>query len=212
MNNYITYQDSRELKSEGLRIDYITINLTNPSSNQELANYLNDLGFNSYQKKSETNQLLQTILMKPQNNYEATFITNIPYWNGIQIHFSGPNANHFYNCIKASRTPIFKDINGVLSRIDLFFDRVPKLDEKVTDEEFLNSFYFEFQSHYPTKKIKIENNQQGLILKIGHRKSPRYSRIYIKDQVLRFELEIKGEFTKDLLQIFLLENRFQEFE
>jgi hypothetical protein len=78
-------------------------------------------------------------------------------------------------------------------------------------QEFINSSFLEFQKHHSRKNLQIEKNQKGLVFKIGSRKSQKYYHLYTKDDFLRFEFEIKGNFIQDL-QSLLLEQRFEEFE
>jgi hypothetical protein len=136
-------------------------------------------------------------------------ITNIPYWNGIQVQFAGFHANYFYKLIK--RGLDFNEFHGILSRIDLYYDRRNQSTDKTDSQEFINSSFLEFQKYHSRKNLQVEKNQKGLVFKIGSRKSQKYYRLYTKNNFLRFEFEIKGNLIQDL-QPLLLEQRFEEFE
>jgi len=53
--------------------------------------------------------------------------------------------------------------------------------------------------------------KKGLILKVGHRKSEKYLRVYQKGHGLEFELEFKNKIMKPF-QKLLFENNWNEFE
>jgi hypothetical protein len=209
--NQITHQDFGLLKSEFLNVDYICLNINSSSNLSQIASYFQALGFNCYQKTREENKSRKELNNKNnfQNKYELNFITNIPYWNGIQVHFAGFHANYLYELIK--RGLDFNKFHGIISRIDLYYDRRNQSTDKIHSQEFINSSFLEFQNHHSRKNIQVEKNQKGLVFKIGSRKSQKYYRIYTKDNFLRFEFEIKGNFIQDL-QSLLLEQRFEEFE
>lgn len=116
---------------------------------------------------------------------------------------------YLYELIK--RGLDFNKFHGILSRIDLYYDRRNQSTDKIHSQEFINSSFLEFQNHHSIKNLQVEKNQKGLVFKIGSRKSQKYYRIYTKDNFLRFEFEIKGNFIQDL-QSLLLEQRFEKFE
>ena len=209
--NQITHQDFGLLKSEFLNVDYICLNINSSSNLSQIASYFQAFGFNCYQKARQENKSRKEVNNKNkfQNKYQLTFITDIPYWNGIQVHFAGFHANSFYKLIKAGHH--FRQLHPVLSRIDIYYDRRNQSKDKIHSQEFINSSFLEFQHSHSRKNLQVEKNKKGLVFKIGSRKSPKYYRLYTKDNFLRFEFEIKGNFIKDLHQL-LLENRFKEFE
>jgi DNA relaxase NicK len=98
----------------------------------------------------------------------------------------------------------FNKFHGILSRIDLYYDRRNQSTDKIHSQEFINSSFLEFQNHHSRKNLQVEKNQKGLVFKIGSRKSQKYYRIYTKDNFLRFEFEIKGNFIQDLLSLTIL--------
>jgi N-acetylglutamate synthase-like GNAT family acetyltransferase len=76
--NQITDQDFGLLKSESLTVDYIYLNINSSSNLSQLTSYFQALGFNCYQKTREKNKSRKEL--NNQNEYELTFITNIPYY------------------------------------------------------------------------------------------------------------------------------------
>ena len=97
--------------------------ITNLDSHQilKLASYFQTLGFNSYQKNSEENKSCQELCMGLKNKFELTFILYTRYWNGIQLHFRGLNANQFYSLIKRKsiKWKNLTEFNRILSRFDI---------------------------------------------------------------------------------------------
>lgn len=75
----------------------------------------------------------------------------------------------------------------------------------------MNSCFQQFQDYHLQKNLVVEKNKKDLAFKVGNRKSQKYYRLYTKDNFLRFEFEIKGNFIQDL-QSLLLEQRFEDFE
>ncbi len=61
------------------------------------------------------------------------------------------------------------------------------------------------------KNISLEKNSKGPILKIGTRRSNKYSRIYQGKNFLKFEHEMKGKFIKSY-HTLLIQNNFEELE
>ena len=113
--NQITHHDFGLLKSEFLNVDYICLNINSSSNLSQIASYFQALGFNCYQKTREENKSRKELNNKNnfQNKYELNFITNIPYWNGIQVHFAGFHANYLYELIK--RGLDFNKFHGILT-------------------------------------------------------------------------------------------------
>lgn len=212
--NKISYQDFGGFQTELLHVDYMTFNIKKVEDFQisGLARYFQSLGFNCYQKNRETNKSRTEVNNRnnSQNKYELTFILKIPYWNGIQVHFAGVNSKHFYELIKKKRIQ-WQQFDIILSRIDLYYDRRKQFTDKTDSQEFINSSFLEFQNYHSLKNLQVEKNKKGLIFKIGSRKSQKYYRLYPKDNSLRFEFEMKGNFIQDL-QSLLLKQSFEKFE
>lgn len=104
----------------------------------------------------------------------------------------------------------FSQFHGILSRIDLSYDRQNQSTDQINSQEFINSSFLEFQDSHSRKNLQLEKNQKSLVLKIGSRKSQKYYRLYTKNNFLKFEFEIKGNFIKNLQQL-LVEQRFELF-
>ena len=126
------------------------------------------------------------------------------FWVGTKIYFSGKNAAQIYKGIRAQKFDwnIFQPyrLSLSLSRFDLCYFRETKLTEQKCDLElFMNKCC---QKRFARSKKNIAEytrNDQGLILRIGARKSPNHYRVYEAPNGLRFELEMK----KPIIQNFL---------
>ncbi len=216
--NYVTHQDFELFETESLSVDFISFNIERITPHQiaGLASYFQNLGFNSYQKKLDSNQARQDINNNNSfyNQFEVYFILKIPYQKEmIQLQFPGISGKQFYKLIKQRTIQWEKFPNPVFSRLDLVYQRISKSDDSVSNIDFINSSYIEFQElHFP-KNLVSERNQKGLILKIGNRRSPKHYRIYTNqnNNLLRFEAEMKGDLIKDF-QDLLITSSFEEHE
>lgn len=81
------------------------------------------MGFNCFQKIKEDNKSCKEINNNnnPENKYAAIFISNIPHWDGIQVHFTSFHADYFYKLIKKEEN--FNQFHPIPSRIDISYDR-----------------------------------------------------------------------------------------
>jgi len=224
--NQITYEDFGFFQDELLQVDFITLNLIKLSDSQirQLANYFQRLGFNCYQKKTETSKSRQEVFLDYKNKnyhknvFELEFILAVPYQKHIiQIQFPGASANRFYELVKQGSIQWENLIKFSLSlsRLDLVYERDNKSTDKATTKEFLNSSYIEFQDLHPYKNLVSERNRKGLVLKIGNRKGRRHYRIYTgkHQNSLRFEAEMKGDLIQDFRDLFFASTfDQQEFE
>ena len=79
--NQITHHDFGLFETELLSVDFMSFNIKRITSQQitRLASYLQNLGFNSYQKQLDSNQSRQDINDKnnPYNQFEVYFIMKI---------------------------------------------------------------------------------------------------------------------------------------
>ena len=101
-----------------------------------------------------------------------------------------------------------------LARLDLCFDRSNEENENdQTFRKFLESCQSELLDRYKRGVVKLERNEQGFILTIGSRQSPKYFRVYQKKTITRFELEIKNkdQYLKSI-QNLLFQNSRLPFE
>jgi hypothetical protein len=216
--NQITDQDFTLFKTDSLSVDFISLNIQRINSNQiiRLAVYLQDLGFNCYQKQLDLSQSRQDINNnnRSSNRFEVYFILKIPYQKEIiQLQFPGVSGKQFYQLIKQNDIQWNQFINPVLSRFDLVYQRTSKYKDPISNIDFINSAYIQFQQLHVSKNLLSERNQKGLILKIGNRKSSRHYRIYTnqKNNLLRFEAEMKGDLIKDFQDLFITSS-FQQSE
>jgi hypothetical protein len=218
--NQITHQDFGLFKDESLSVDFISINIKRITSNQiiRLASYLQNLGFNSYQKQLDSNQSRQDINNNNSsyNQFEVYFILKIPYQKEIiQLQFPGLSGKQFYKLIKEGTIEWKKFSNPVFSRLDLVYQRISKSNDSISTIDFINSCYTQFQELHSSKNLVSERNQKGLILKIGNRRSSKHYRIYTNqnNNLLRFEAEMKGDFIKDFQDLFITSSfEEQQFE
>lgn len=194
-----------------LNIDQITSH-----RRTRLASYLQSLGFNSYQKQLDSSQSRQDINNNNSsyNQFEVYFILKIPYQKEIiQLQFPGISRKQFYKLIKQSVIQWKKFPNPGFSRLDIVYQRISKCNDPISNIDFINSCYIQFQELHSSKNILSERNQKGLILKIGNRRSSRHYRIYTnqKNNILRFESEMKGDLIKDF-QDLLITSSFDEHQ
>jgi integrase len=86
--NQITHEYFGLFQTELLQVDFMTFNLTKLSNLQisQLATYFQNLGFNCYLKKAETNQSRQEYSNKNhfQNQFELDIILKVPYQKEIR--------------------------------------------------------------------------------------------------------------------------------
>jgi len=220
--NQITYEDFGFFRTELLKVDYITFNLTKlfESDIQELATYFQNLGFNSFLKAKETSQSSQIIYTSnySKKEFQLHFILTVPYQKDMmQIQFPGGSANQFYKLIKQKSIQWDKlnKFGIVLSRFDLVYERRNKLTDKISATEYINSSFVEFQNLHPYKNLVAERNRKGLLFKIGHRKGRRHYRIYTAHQnkAIRFEAEMKGDLIQDFHDLLIAATfEHQDFE
>ena len=103
--------------------------------------------------------------------------------------------------------------NFILCRFDICYDHLNQPTDKVSSKKFINYCFQEFQVSKPLTNLLVEKNQQGLVFKIGHRRSEKDYRLYTENNYLRFEFEIKSnKFKMNDLYHLLFEYRFEEFD
>ena len=165
-------------------------------SQDRLADYLVQNGFNSYlqSRKTKSKEILRS---NPTNRYNLVFLKDIFDWPGTILQFSGINAREFYKWLKQQETidwSLFK--NPRLSRVDLNYT-----DDTLITKEEVELFFQACQRNSSLNNAIIENDK-GYILNIGRRTSDRYSRIYTRNNHLRFEHEMKGRFIEQYSNYF----------
>ena len=195
-------------KSQNLTVDWISFKFENFDFDQQkqIVDYFFLLGFNSYYKEGLS---FKPIKFSENYKFQLIFTENEEkYWKGTTISFSGLNALHFYKLVQQGLIDwqIFGD-RIVLGRLDIYFsERIRSYKENIND------FFINCQKKLQVSinNVKYEKNEQGQILKIGNRRSNRYSRIYEKSNCLRFEQELKGRLVGKYSS--LLKENLQQFE
>ena len=207
-------QNKLTFDTENLQVDFLTLKFQflDDDKQLEIANYLFTLGFNSSQefdsKFSKSNR--KTLFYDFKNKFEVIFVVDISYWNGILLNFCGSNANYLYSILKQKsfKWQIFHTAS--LSKFDLCFERNSKTLNATSINNFLDHCFRNLQKS--NKKTTLEKNRNGWILKIGHRRSNNYFRVYKKQKAsLRFEHEMKGKPLREYF-VLLMEDNFEEFE
>ena len=216
--NYITHEDFQSFDTESLYVDFISINIDQISPHQisRLTSYFQSLGFNAYQKRLDSNQSRQEINQynSVKNKFEVYFILKIPYQKEIiQLQFPGVSGKQFYKLVRQGLIQWKKFPNPVFSRLDLVYQRISKSNDRISTIDFINSCYIQSQQLHSSKNISSQKNKQGLLLKIGNRRSSKHYRIYTnqKNNLLRFEAEMKADLIKDF-QDLLITSSFEEHE
>ena len=102
--NQITHHDFGLFETELLSVDFISSNIKRitPQQITRLASYLQNLGFNSYQKQLDSNQSRREINNNNSlyNQFEVYFVLKIPYQKEIiQLQFPGVSGKQFYKLI-----------------------------------------------------------------------------------------------------------------
>jgi hypothetical protein len=199
-------------ESEDLIVDWISFKFQylDNINMMQIANYLLKLGFNSYQESGKLAQpIKESILVSPQNKFQALFITEGAYWEGTTLHFSGSNAFVFYMFVQKELIHWTIFSSAILSRFDLYYSRKNKKEDKTSTREFLENSQRDLNQS--GRNVSLEKNSKGFILRIGNRRTNNYFRIYEKENSLKFEHEMKGKFLRKYHKL-LISNRKQEFE
>jgi hypothetical protein len=114
------------LKSEDLVVDDISFNFQKleDSKQTKIADYLEKIGFNSYQQSGKlTKPIKEPILVDSENQFETLFVKEGPYWDGTMLQFSGSNANRFWSLIKQQLICWTLFSLATLGRLDICYSR-----------------------------------------------------------------------------------------
>ena len=200
----------RSFESEKLTVDWISFKFQDLENIKQIAQYLFEMGFNSYQQSGKLAQPFQEeIFVSFHNQFNAIFVIEAPYWKGVSLTFSSTNAAFFYSLIKQNLINWEFLPSAILGRLDLNYLRNNKIEDKILAEEFLDNCQKKVLQ--TSKNVNLGKNSKGLILTIGTRRSNLYSRIYEGENFLKFEHEMKGKFIKNYHNL-LLQNNCKEFE
>lgn len=216
-------QNKLTFQSENLVVDYTSFNIqgfVDRKKLERISKYLfQNFGFNSILAKG-SDRKTKSLIFSEKNKFQVSFRQYQynpelkSFWEGTQVIFTGKNANHFYKQIKNSKWDwnIFDLTKTNLGRIDLHYFR----EFKVTDQNDLVEKFMEKccqRIHTKSKRRKANWNLESnsLVLRIGHRSSSNYYRVYQKQNGLRFELELKNQVVKSFQKV-LVDNSIEEFE
>ena len=203
-------QNKLSFESEKLTVDWISFKFQHLENIEEIAQYLFKIGFNSYQESGKLAEpFKESIFVSSDNQFQALFVNEGPYWKGVSVHFSSTNAAFFYSLIKRNLINWKFLSSAILGRFDLNYLRNNKIDDKISASEFLENCQRKLKQ--TNRNVSLEKNSKGSILKIGTRRSNNYSRIYEGKNFLKFEHEMKGKFLKNY-HTLLLQNNFEELE
>lgn len=208
----MTQPIQRNFQSESLVVDWISFKFQQfePSRQTKVATYLFNLGFNSYQQSGKlAKPTKESILVSSANQFEVLFVKEGPYWQGTLLCFSGSNATGFYNLAQQQLIDWTIFSSSTLGRFDLYYSRNNKSTDRSSVEDFLQNCQTKLKQ--TLTNVRFEKNSKGIILKIGHRGSNHYSRIYQTRHSLKFEYEIKGKVIQDYHSL-LITNNLEEFE
>ena len=96
-------QNKFTFQSQNLVVDWISFKFQHleDSTKTKIANYLFQLGFNSYQESGKlAKPIKESILVSSKNKFEVLFVREVPYWKGNILQFSGSNATRFYSLVQ----------------------------------------------------------------------------------------------------------------
>ena len=156
-------------QSENLVVDYISFKFQDLKDwkEKELASYLLKLGFNCYKESGKLRKpIKEPILVNSKNQFQVCFVGDNPYWGGTLFHFSGLNATRFYFFSKEQRIDWTVFSSGILNRVDLYYSRTNKTDDKISVREFFENCHKQLTQ--TNKNVSFDKNSKGLILKIGN--------------------------------------------
>lgn len=196
-------------QNQCLHVDYIRFSFEESGFYKlKIANYLLTLGFNSHQVNKDQ-KYLSTILENSTNQFTAKYISKRSKKNWIYVDLTENNGARFYFLCKQKKVDwtIFSEAH--ITRFDVNYLRKNKDSDKISIRRFLNECAQKLQKTHTN--VGLDKNNQGFVLRIGNRKSNHCSRIYQRQNSLRFELEIKGKTLQNYHNL-LVQNSFQEFE
>ena len=199
-------------EAQNLTVDWIGFKFQNLDSfaQTKLAEYLFEIGFNSYQESGKlAKPVKESIFVSSKNKFQVLFINGAPYWKGTSVHFSGTNAAFFYSLVKQNLINWEFFPSAILGRLDLNYVRKNKIDDRILVREFLENCRTKLLE--TNKNVSLEKSSKGQILKIGTRRSNNYSRIYEGKNFLKFEHEMKGKFIKTY-HTLLIQNHLEKLE
>ena len=208
-------KDFGSLESESLKIDYLRFNLNSSLRDSEistLATYFRRSGFSSYKK--ERDNIKERTAIFNDKSFEVTFVLHTPYHEGTHLEFAGESANQLYSLIKSYKfnTNLLIKHGAFLRRIDTCYDRTYQSTDKVSTDTFFEGTLKDLKRGFPNNNLEFKRNRRGELIKVGHRSSEKYYRVYLKGEVLRFEFEHKHQKTLNLYNRLLTTKQFSKLE
>lgn len=202
-------------KNQGLKVDYIALNvrgLIDPKPIAKIARYFQLFGFNSQIKQGYADSF-RTLGFEETNQFQVSFIRIIhPYWTGTIISLPAENAAYFYDLLQKHtfNLCILKEYSVNLGRFDIHYLRKLKANDQT---DLIKTFLQESYQYAKSKgrKVELQRNKKGSILRINDRKSSNYYRVYQKYDGLEFELEMKKDAIQSLQNLFF-STQLKEFE
>ena len=129
MLNKLTFKD------ENITVDWIGFKFQNLDNftQTKLAEYLFNIGFNSYQESGKlAKPVKESIFVSSKNKFQVLFVNEAPYWEGTSVQFSGMNAAFFYSLIKRKLINWKLFFYAILGRFDLNYLRKNKTHDKIS--------------------------------------------------------------------------------
>ena len=203
---------SLNFQSQNLVVDYISFKFQHLDNLKQtkVANYLFKIGFNSYQESGRlAKPIKEPIFVQFKNKFEVFFVREGSYWGALYLTFLDLTLPFFILLVQEKYIDWRIFSSAVLNRFDLYYSRTNKIDDQISDIEFLENSQKELNRR--DRNVSLEKNSKGFILKIGNRRSNNYFRIYQGKNSLKFEHEMKGKFLQEYHSL-LVENRLEEFE
>ena len=199
--------------NEKFSVDYFAFKYKNLIGNsiENIASYFGDLKFNSFKKYDSRKSKAESILFLKETFPKILFVYKDR--NNFTLHFKGKNAQFLYNLLREGKIEMDIFNSASLSRIDICFDRQDQPYDKIDKFKFFTYCHKKIWSKYDRKKkVEIQSNKRGSILKIQNRRSNNFFRIYSKEKSIRFEHEISGiNFLKEY-ELLIIKNEFDELE
>lgn len=218
-SNNFEVKSKLDFQSQRIHIHFLAFEFQESRFDRDyLIEYFFSRGFNAFEHNGkDKNKGWQTLKENKKNNWEIVFRRPDSVREWRLVHFSGGNATRLYFLIKEGVVDFSEVFQGSkITRIDVAYAEYLKLFDYGT----LKNFFLKTQdvilsgSYEKQQDLKFENNEKGLILRIGCRKRINFLRIYKKknDLELRFEHELKSH--PKLAQVFelLKYSQFQQLE
>jgi hypothetical protein len=203
--------------SYDMKIDFLTLSIKLEDENLELR--ILDL---TKKFKKQFNYKLNQLYpdndidqpgFRRKNNNQIYVRKQYGQWSGLIIQFPGKVADLFYQYIKRYGVPFHIFKNKVsLTRVDVcYVQSIPKWTPSL-NQELLYFFYTssDLAINQTTNVVKHKNG--GRELRINHRKSSSFYRIYSYSDGLKFEVEMKKHHHMNDLEPLLFQGNISTFE